>query len=262
MSTMGNRSALRTRGAVLGGLLSAMLAATALVAGPAGASSQEVHFHVTPIYFGECHARHVHDGPGDRHEHLATGDLLHLGGAGHRCDRRGVPRLGGHLHRRRRSGRDLRPLGRVRSERAGAARLDAQLRFADHNAQGRRSPSPRPWPRGSRGAVQAHVHAHRRECGQRRLNSIGSASATITNTSIDPAQGLSVRTCRTWSTTTSSSPQNTCPNPVLPGGSCDLVFNFKPYRTGAASATLSVAMLLAGTPDTLVTRQATIRATA
>src|SRR6202035_2896741 len=53
MSLFGNRSTTRTRAARYGGVLGAVLAATAVfAAAPAGASSQDVHFSLTPISFG------------------------------------------------------------------------------------------------------------------------------------------------------------------------------------------------------------------
>src|SRR5258708_2711748 len=53
MPRMGNRPASRARGGRAGALLGALLAvATVFVAAPAGAVSQDVHFTLTPIYFG------------------------------------------------------------------------------------------------------------------------------------------------------------------------------------------------------------------
>ena len=53
----------------------------------------------------------------------------------------------------------------------------------------------------------------------------------------------------------------TCPNPVLPGGSCSIIVVFRPHRLGNASATLNASMLVQGTHASLVGRQATISGT-
>ena len=53
MPRMGNGPTTRTRTARFGGVLGALLAAaTVFAVAPAGASSQDVHFSLTPIYFG------------------------------------------------------------------------------------------------------------------------------------------------------------------------------------------------------------------
>ena len=257
MSTKGNRSALRTRGAVLGGLLSAVLAATALVAGPAAASSQEVTFHVTPIYFGAVTLGtsttgqaivtntspraiyYISAAPGTGSTgaefHASAGTCTAAVAPGATCD-----------------------LSVVFAPNAAGLRASTlSSRFGFHNAQGKVSLAATVASKIQGRGVKPTFTLTGGSAGNVAVHSIGAVSAQITNTSSIP---LKVRAFHLSNVVNNDFKftQNTCPNPVLPGGSCDLVFNFKPYRTGAASATLSVAMLLAGTPDTLVTRQATI----
>jgi hypothetical protein len=96
--------------------------------------------------------------------------------------------------------------------------------------------------------------------GNVTVGQYGTASATITNTSIIP---LTVHAFHLNSVLHNDFKvtADTCPSPVLPGGSCSIVATFKPYRTGGASVTLNVSMLLAGTKSSLVVEQSTLSGT-
>jgi hypothetical protein len=92
------------------------------------------------------------------------------------------------------------------------------------------------------------------------VDQTGTAEATITNTSYVPL------TVHSWSlqgvvdhnfVVTS----NACPSPLIPGGTCGLELTFSPHRTGSASATLTVSMIVAGTKASLVSRQSTVKGT-
>ena len=89
------------------------------------------------------------------------------------------------------------------------------------------------------------------------VGQIGTAYAMLTNTSPVPLtisrlgpQGVVDNDFAVKS--------DTCPSPVLPEGSCDIVLVFRPHHVGSASVTVTVAMHLKGTTGTLLAKQATI----
>ena len=92
------------------------------------------------------------------------------------------------------------------------------------------------------------------------LKAVGSASATITNTSTVPLT-LHGAHLSNVSNNDFKLSATTCPTPVLPGGSCAIVVNFRPHRLGNASATLTATMLVQGTKASLVGRQSTVSGT-
>jgi hypothetical protein len=258
MNRMGNRSAVRTRGALVGGMLSALLlAGTALVAGPAGASSQDVTFHVTPIFFGA-----VTLGTSTTGQSIVTNTssapIYYLSASP------STGNTGAEFHG---------SAGTCTAALAPSASCNLSVVFAP-NAKGLRASTltVRFGTENAKGKINASASVDARiqgrgvaptftltggSAGDVAVGSVGSVSATITNTSSIP---LTVRGYKLQNVVHNNFKitQNTCPAPVLPGGSCDLVANFKPQRTGSASATLSVSMLLAGSHDTLVSRQTTL----
>jgi hypothetical protein len=92
------------------------------------------------------------------------------------------------------------------------------------------------------------------------VGATGTEEATITNTSYVPLkvhswslQGVVDHNFKVTS--------NACPSPLAPGGTCGLVLTFSPHRTGSASATLTVKMLVPGDKESLVSRQSTVKGT-
>lgn len=260
MSGMGNRSVLRTRGVVMGGLLSVLLAATALVASPAGASSQDVTFHVTPIFFGavtlgtsttgssivtntsSAPIYYISATPSTGNTgaefHGSAGTCTAAVAPGTTCDVAVV----------------------FAPNAAGLRASTLSVKFGTKNAKGKFNASATFDARIQGRGVKPTFTLTGGSAGNVARGSVGTVAASITNTSSIPLTvhgfHLSNVVHNDFKIT-----QNTCPAPVLPGGTCDLVANFKPYHLGAASTTLSVSMLLAGSHDTLVGRQATLSGT-
>ena len=100
MPRMGNPPTTRTRTARFGGVLGALLAAaTVFAVAPAGASSQDVHFSLTPISFGS-----VVLGTSTTGHSIVTNNsglpLYYISSSPGARPRRRVPRLAGVLCRR------------------------------------------------------------------------------------------------------------------------------------------------------------------
>jgi len=256
-----SRQAHRTPLARAGGVLSALLAAAAmLVAAPAGASSQDVHFTLTPIFFGS-----VVLGTSSTQQSIVTNSSLqpiyfisaspsptNVGAEFHAsqgsCTAAVLPG----------TSCDLSVVFAPNAKGLRASTLFVRFGFHDLSGhvtraatiatriQGHGTPPTFTLSGGSAGSV--------------KVLGYGSASATITNTSIVPltvhGYHLSNDGDHDWVITA-----NTCPAPVLPGGSCNLVATFHPHRLGADAATLTVSMLVAGTRASLVSRQSTLRGT-
>ena len=134
------------------------------------------------------------------------------------------------------------------------------VRFAEHNAKGAttKSASKDTILRGHGTAPTFTLTGA--SAGNVALKAVGSASATITNTSTVPLT-LHGAHLSNVSNNDFKLSATTCPTPVLPGGSCAIVVNFRPHRLGNASATLTATMLVQGTKASLVGRQATVSGT-
>jgi hypothetical protein len=242
---------------VLGGLLSTLLAASALVAGPAAASSQEVTFHVTPIFYGA-----VTLGTSNTEQSIVTNTspaALYFISASPSPGNTGAEY---HATAGTCTGA-LAPsatcdLSVVFAPNAAGLRASTlTVRFGEENAKGKITSSAAYDARIQGRGVKPTFTLTGGSAGNVARGSIGTVAATITNTSSIP---LTVRSGHLSNVVHNDFKltQDTCPAPVLPGGTCDLVFNFKPYHLGAASSTLTVSMVLVGSHDTLVSRQATI----
>jgi hypothetical protein len=96
--------------------------------------------------------------------------------------------------------------------------------------------------------------------GNVQVGGSGTELATITNTSYVPLR------VHSWSLQgvvnhDFAVTSNACPSPLAPGATCGLVLTFSPHRTGSATATLTVKMLVPGDKESLVSRQSTVRGT-
>ena len=257
---MGIRSSTRTRTARLGGALGAMLvAATVFAVAPAGASSQDVHFSLTPISFGSVvlgtsttgqsivtnHSGQalyfISASPGANHFaefHASQGTCTGALAPGAQCD-----------------------IAVVFAPNAKGLRASTlTVRFGEHNAQGflTKSASKDTALRG-RGTPPTFTLSDA-SAGSVALKQYGSASATLTNTSTVP---LTLRGAHLSGVVGDQFKLSatTCPDPVLPGGSCSIVVEFAPHRLGNASATLTASMYVVGSKASLVARQSTISGT-
>jgi hypothetical protein len=259
--SMGTHKASRTRFVRAGGALAAMLAAASVfVAAPAGASNQDVTFTVTPIFFGS-----VVLGTSSTGQSIVTNttaEPLYFISASPSNNN-----VGAEYHASQgtctgalASGAQCQ-LSVVFAPNAKGLRASTlAVRFGEHDAHGNVSAAA---------TVGARLQGHGTpptftltggSAGNVALKSVGSVSATITNTSTVPltlhGAHLSNVVNHDFAITAT-----TCPNPVLPGGSCSIVGQFAPKRLGNASSTLSASMLVAGTKASLVGRQATLSGT-
>ena len=258
MSLFGNRSTTRTRAARYGGVLGAVLAATAVfAAAPAGASSQDVHFSLTPISFGS-----VVLGTSTTGQSIVTNNS-------------GLPLYfisasptgakGAEFHASRGSCTGALAPGAqcdiavVFAPNAKGLRASTlTVRFGEHNAQGHvTKAASKDTALSGRGTPPTFTLTGA-NAGNVELKRVGAASATITNTSTVP---LTLRGAHLSNVVNDDFriSTNTCPSPVLPGGSCGIIVDFRPHRLGNASATLSVSMIVKGTKASLVSRQASVR---
>lgn len=258
MLHLGSR-ATRTHGTRMAVLLGALLTATSIFVGapPAGAASQQVKFSLTPIYFGK-----VVIGTSSSGESIVTNNStapLYFVAAAPTANN-----VGAEFHASQ--GTCVGALG------IGAS-CDVDVVFAP-NAWGLRTSTltVRFGEKNLKGKFIAEASFHTTiqgrgvkpsftltgsSAGSVVVGQIGTASATITNTSPVPLtirsvvlQGVVAGDFRVSA--------NTCPSPVLPGGSCAIVLAFRPHHTGSASVTVTVAMHLKGTSGTLLSKQATI----
>jgi Abnormal spindle-like microcephaly-assoc'd, ASPM-SPD-2-Hydin len=260
MPRMGNRSTTKIRTARFGGVLGALLAAaTVFTVAPAGASSQDVHFSLTPIYFGSVvlgtsttgqsivtnntalPLYYIASSPGSGHGaefHASQGTCTGALAPGSQCD-----------------------IAVVFAPNAKGLRASTlSVRFGEHNGKGGviRAATKDTVIRGH-GTPPTFTLSDASAGGVARKQ-IGTASATITNTSTVP---LTLHGAHLSNVVTNDFKitATTCPNPVLPSGSCSIVVEFRPYRLGNASATLNASMLVLGTHASLVHRQSTISGT-
>lgn len=242
-----------------GGLAAAILAAATVLTIPAGASNQDVTFTLTPIAFGT-----VTIGTSTTGQTIVTNTTssdLHFISASPSATAKGAE-----YHA---------TAGTCTGALAPSATCDVDVTFAP-NAKGLRAStlSVRFGEENAKGKVTAAATYDAAligrgvaptftltgaSAGDVSVGQFGSAEATITNTSIIPL------TLRSWSLQNAGQVFHvtaiTCPSPILPGGSCGIGVTFSPHHTGAASATLSVSMLLVGTKASLVSRQATLSGT-
>jgi trimeric autotransporter adhesin len=260
MPQMGNHPTTRTRTARFGGVLGALLAAaTVFAVAPAGASSQDVHFSLTPISFGSVvlgtsttgHSivqnnsglpiYYISSSPGSNHTaeyHASQGSCTGALAPGSQCE-----------------------IAVVFAPNAKGFRASTlTVRFGEHNAKGNvtKAASKDTALRG-RGTPPTFTLSDA-SAGGVALKQIGTASATITNTSTVP---LTLHGAHMSNVVTNDFhlAATTCPSPVLPGGSCSIVVVFKPHRLGNAAATLNATMLVLGTHASIVGRQSTISGT-
>jgi hypothetical protein len=257
MLRMGSRTT-RTRGSGTALLLGALLgAASIFVAAPAGAASQTVKFSLTPIYFGT-----VVIGTSSSGESIVTNNSLsplHYISAAPSDNNTGAE-----FHASR---------GTCVGALAVGASCDIDVVFAP-NTHGLRTSTltVKFGEKNLKGKyiAEASFHTTIQGHGQKPsftlsgasagnvvVGQIGTAYAAITNTSpVDlTVRKVSLQGVEGNNFAVAS---DTCPSPVLPGGSCDIVLAFRPHRTGSASVTLTVEMHLAGTSGTLLAKQVTI----
>ena len=258
MPRMGNRSGNRAWGARAGGVLAALLAvATVFASAPAGASNQSVTFTLTPVSFGS-----VVIGTSTTGQSIVTnttGAPVYFISASP-----SVKSIGAEFHA---------SMGSCTGALATGASCDLSVVFAP-NAKGLRAStlSARFGVKNAKGAIIAAATfttslrgrglpptftLSGASAGNVVIGQIGTGQAMITNTSIIP---LTLRGYHLVGTAHSdfAITANTCPSPLLPGGTCGIDFTFRPHHLGAASATLQASMLLAGTKASIVVRQATI----
>lgn len=258
MSRFGS-GATRTRGARTAVLLGAALTAASIFAGgaPAGAASQKVQFSLTPAYLGK-----VVIGTSTSGESIVTNNSaapLYFISASPSDDS-----VGAEFHATR---------GTCRGPLGIGASCDVDVVFAP-NAVGLRA-STLTVKLGEKNAggkfiAQAAVHTALQgrgvkpsftltggSAGSVVVGQIGTAYGMLTNTSPVP---LTIKTVGLQGVVDNDFAVKsvTCPSPVLPGGSCDVVLAFRPQHVGSASVTLTVAMHLQGTSGTLLAKQATV----
>ncbi|HEV3211905.1 MAG TPA: choice-of-anchor D domain-containing protein [Acidimicrobiales bacterium] len=257
---MGNRSTTRTRAARFGGALGALLAAASVFAvAPAGASSQDVHFSLTPIFFGS-----VVLGTSTTGQSIVTNNSalpLYFISA----SPTGVRGAEFHASRGTCTGA-LAPAAQCdiavvfKPNAKGLRASTLSVRFGEHNAQGNVTRAATKDTRIQGRGTPPTFTLSDANAGNVPLKQIGTASATITNTSTVP---LTLRGAHMSNVVNNDFriSATTCPSPVLPGGSCSIVVTFRPHRLGNASATLTASMLVVGTHASLVARQSSIRGT-
>lgn len=255
------RSVGRTKKALLGSVLGAVLAlASVAVASPAGASNQDITFTITPINFGS-----VVLGTSTTGQSIVTNtsavSLSYVSA------HPGSSSSGAEFHA---------SAGTCTGALAPGLSCDVDVTFAP-NAHGLRA-STLTVKFGEKNTKGTVIEAASYDtslqgrgvkptftltgasAGNVGIGAIGTASATITNTS------TVALTLHSWHL------QNvvdhdfvitdvTCLPTVLPGGSCGITATFVPHHLGGASVTLDVSMLLAGTKKSLVSQQATLSGT-
>jgi hypothetical protein len=258
MPRMGTRSALGTRRALLAGLVgTAMAAASLVLAAPAGASNQDVTFTVAPVYFGsvvigtsttgasiitnttDAPLYYIAAHPGTNatgaEYHAAAGTCTGALASGDSCD-----------------------LNVTFAPNAKGLRASTlTVRFGEENAKGKVTASASFNAALQGRGVPPTFTLTGGSAGDVAIGQIGTVSATVANTSTVPLTFHSYKLQNvvdhnfTFNTTT-------CSATLLPGAICQVVFTFRPHKTGDASITFDLTMLLAGTKASTVYRQATI----
>ena len=260
MFRMGIRSTTRTRTARFGGALGALLAAaTVFAVAPAGASSQDVHFSLTPIFYGS-----VILGTSTTGQSIVTNNsafpLYYISASPSGAKGAEFHASQGTCTGALAPGAQCDVAVAFKPNAKGLRASTLTVRFGEHNAKGKvtRAASKDTALRG-RGTPPTFTLSDA-NAGNVALKQIGTESATITNTSTVP---LTLRGAHLSNVVTNDFriSATTCPSPVLPGGSCGIVVTFRPHRLGSASATLTASMLVQGTKASLVARQASVRGT-
>ena len=248
----------RTSIAALVGAL--LVGATALVSSPAGASNQSIHFSVTRVAFGT-----VDIGTSGSDSSIVTnhtGQPLYFVSATPSKDNKGAEYHGS--------------AGTCTGALAPAATCDVAVVFAPNEPGLRASSLAVTFAEKNGGGTitsEATVNAalfgrgvlpsftlSGARAGNVMVGATGTEEATITNTSYVPLK------VHSWSLEgvvnhNFKVTSNACPIPLAPGGTCGLVLTFAPHRTGSASATLTVKMLVPGDKESLVTRESTVKGT-
>jgi hypothetical protein len=251
-------SAMRTRGSRTAVLLGALLtAASIFVAAPAGAQSQVVKFSLTPIYFGN-----VVIGTSSSGESIVTnhsqGSLYFISATPSNDN------TGAEFHGSRGTCVGALAVGAscdvdvvFAPNTHGLRASTLTVRFGEKNLKGKFTNEASFHTTIQGHGVKPSFTLSGAAAGNVIIGQIGSAYAAITNTS--PVD-LTVRSVGLQGVEGKnfSIASDTCPSPVLPGGSCDIVLSFKPRLLGSASVTLTVAMHLQGTSGTLLAKQSTI----
>lgn len=249
----------RTRGSRTALLLGAALTAASIFVGgaPVGAASQKVLFSLTPAYFGK-----VVIGTSTSGESIVTNNSaapLYFISASPSNDSTGAE-----FHATR---------GTCRGPLAIGASCDVDIVFAP-NAAGLRASTltVKFGEKNVKGKFVAQAAFHTAlqgrgvkpsftlaggSAGSIVVGQIGTAYAMLTNTSPVP---LTIKSVGLQGVVDNdfAVKSDTCPSPVLPEGSCDIVLVFRPHHVGSASVTVTVAMHLKGTTGTLLAKQATI----
>ena len=246
----------RTSIAALVGAL--LVGATALVASPAGASNQSIHFSVTRVSFGAVDIGTSSAGQSIVTNH--TGQSLYFVSATPSKNNTGAEYHGS-------AGTCLGALAPKAScdvsvvfkpNATGLRASSLAVTFGEKNGKGvitsRATVNAALFGRG----VKPSFTLSGANAGNVVVGQTGTTEATITNTSYVPL------TVRSWSLKgvvnhNFKVTSNACPSPLTPGGTCGLELTFAPHRTGSATATLTVSMIVAGTKASLVSRQATVK---
>jgi hypothetical protein len=237
-----------------------LAAASLVLASPAGASNQSVKFTTTPIYFGAVTIGTSSSGV-SLVTNTSTQPLYFVSASP------GTSKTGAEYHASQ---------GTCTGALAVGASCDIDVAFAPNTTGLRASTlTVRMGEENAKGKITAAASVANTlrgrgvkptftlsgaSAGSVILGQLGTADASITNTSSVPLtlKGYSLEGVKNHDFAVSSI---SCPSPLLPGGSCDVVLAFQPRHTGSASVTLTVAMKLQGTPGTFVEKQATINGT-
>jgi hypothetical protein len=257
MLRLGSRTT-RTRGARTAVLLGALLtAASIFVAAPAGAASQTVKFSLTPVYFGS-----VVIGTSSSGESIVTNNslasLYFISATPSNSN------TGAEFHGSRGTCVGALAVGAscdvdvvFAPNTHGLRASTLTVRFGEKNLKGKFTNEASFHTTIQGHGVKPTFSLTGASAGSVVVGQIGTAYAVVTNTSPVELtvkkvalQGVEDRNFVVAS--------DTCPSPVLPGGSCDIVLAFRPNRTGSASVTLTVSMHLQGTSGTLLAKQSTI----
>jgi len=261
MQRLLNRSGSGSTRTGVGALVGALLvAATALVASPAGASNQSIHFSVTRVAFGAVDIGTAGSDSSIVTNH--TGQPLYFVSATPSNNNVGAEYHGS-------AGTCIGALAPTAScdvavvfapNEPGLRASSLAVTFAEKNAGGTiTSEATVNAALFGRGVLPTFTLSNA-NAGNVMIGQTGTEEATITNTSYVPLKvhSWSLQGVVNHNFVVTS---NACPSPVQPGGSCGIVLAFSPHRTGSASATLTVKMLVPGDKESLVARQSTIKGT-
>lgn len=258
MRRLGYRTGGRTRGAGAAALVTvALAAASVLLASPAGASNQTVTFEVTSINFGS-----VVIGTSATEAAIVTNTsafpIYFLAASP------GTGAKGAEYHASQGTCTTALAPGSSCDVDVAFAPTEATLRastltvrFGEENAKGKVIAAANEGAALSGRGVKPTFSLSGGSAGDIPVGQIGTADVQVTNTSPVPLtpfgahlQGVKDKDFAISSTT--------CPAPILPGGSCDIVLVFRPHHTGSASVTLTASMFVQGTKGSFVAKQITV----